>query len=421
MSDYFSQTLKAIAESIAFDSTQQPPQEGMPFGKGAADCLQHFLALARSLSFKTHNYDNYVGEVLFGEGEPFAVLAHLDVMPAGKGWNTPPFEATIKDGNLYGRGATDDKGPAIASLFAMKKLKDEGFLPKRQIKLIVGCNEESGWACIKHYNQVAKMPEEGFSPDANFPVIYAEKGIYQIVLHFPLKNAPFTAISGGERVNAVCDYCTAIPAVYDEKAAAQNGLNYEDGALVSRGLSAHGSLPHLGKNAISPMLKYFSFDERVKEIHRLLFEDGYRLFTLSDETGTLTFSPDIISYDGEVLSVACDIRYPATMPLTAVTERLESAGVPYTVSDFKAPLYHEKTSELITTLSRIFQAHTGRKDEPNSIGGGTYARALKRGVGFGPEFPEDDFRVHQPNEFIPLSRIQLMLDIYSDALKELCQ
>lgn len=137
MSNYLDEAVKAISESIKFDSSLKEPSNGMPFGKGAADCLAHFLKLAESLGFEARNYDNYVGEAIFGNGEEeFAILAHLDVVPAGGGWDKPPFGGLVEDGRIWGRGAMDDKGPAIAALFALKKLKDEGFVPKKKIKLI---------------------------------------------------------------------------------------------------------------------------------------------------------------------------------------------------------------------------------------------------------------------------------------------
>lgn len=157
------------------------------------------------MGFETRNYDNYVGEVLFGEGEPFAILAHLDVVPAGSGWTHAPFGGEIENGKLYGRGAMDDKGPAVVCLYALKALKDEGFQPRKTIKLIVGCNEECGWGCIDHYKQCAEMPKVGFTPDADFPVIYAEKGILHVKFYFPWKTQPFTALYGGKGVNMVCD------------------------------------------------------------------------------------------------------------------------------------------------------------------------------------------------------------------------
>ena len=146
----FENILKDLSQIIKFDSSQAPAEEGAPFGKGARLTLDYFLGLAASFGFETHDYDGYAGEVIFGEGEEFAILAHLDVVPAGSGWTHAPFGGEIDRANerVWGRGAMDDKGPAIITLYAMKALKDEGFVPRRKIKLIVGCNEENGWGCI---------------------------------------------------------------------------------------------------------------------------------------------------------------------------------------------------------------------------------------------------------------------------------
>ena len=164
----FNDIVKNLSQIIKFNSAKSAPEEGAPFGLGAKKALDYFLSLAEFLGFKTKNYDGYAGEVVFGTGKDFAILAHLDVVPAGNGWTHEPFGGEIDYDNkrIWGRGAMDDKGPAICALYAMKALLDEGFKPKRRIKLIVGCNEESGWECIKYYNAQADMPEQGFSPDA---------------------------------------------------------------------------------------------------------------------------------------------------------------------------------------------------------------------------------------------------------------
>ena len=204
---YFDETVEFIVEILQYASTQGEPEEGAPFGKETAACLSAFLAKAESFGFETKNYDGYIGEVIFGEGEPFAILAHLDVVPAGDGWKYPPFGGVINDDlsdsgvagkKIWGRGALDDKSPAVCCLYALKALKDEGITPKRQIKLILGCNEESGWQCIEHYKKVATLPKEGFTPDADFPVIYAEKGILHFTLSFPMENdiSSPSAVSG---------------------------------------------------------------------------------------------------------------------------------------------------------------------------------------------------------------------------------
>ncbi len=151
MKEYLEQAVKSICESVRFDSSRGEKKADAPFGQGALDCLLHFLALAESMGFETHNYDGYVGEVIFGDGEEeFAILAHLDVVPAGDGWTKDPFGGKIEDGKIWGRGTVDDKGPAVCCLYCLKSLKDKGFAPRKKIKLIVGCNEECGWGCIEH-------------------------------------------------------------------------------------------------------------------------------------------------------------------------------------------------------------------------------------------------------------------------------
>ena len=417
MKNYLDQAVKAISESIKFDSSLSEPLEGAPFGKGAADCLAHFLNLAESLGFETVNYDGYIGEVTFGEGEEeFAILAHLDVVPAGSGWTKPPFRGLVENGRIWGRGAMDDKGPAVAALFALKKLKDEGFVPKKKIKLILGLNEECGWKCIEHYNKVAHMPDEGFSPDANFPVIYAEKGILHIRADFPVEKNLFSSLTGGERVNMVCDYCEAIPLFpADPQKAKRLGLEIADGKLISKGKSAHGSTPEEVVNAILPMLEYFG----LQRILDCLFEDIYELKALKDETGNLTLSPDVISYKDGVLSVLVDIRYPATLPLSAVTEKLDRFGVKIETVSFQKPLFLDKNNFLVKTLQKVYDDYTGENHEPIAIGGGTYARALKCGVAFGPEIEGEEVTIHQINEYITIDRVKLMLEIYSEAVRQL--
>ena len=417
MKNYLDQAVKAISESIKFDSSLSEPLEGAPFGKGAADCLAHFLNLAESLGFETANYDGYIGEVTFGEGEEeFAILAHLDVVPAGSGWTKPPFRGLVENGRIWGRGAMDDKGPAVAALFALKKLKDDGFVPKTKIKLILGLNEECGWKCIEHYNKVAHMPDEGFSPDANFPVIYAEKGILHIRADFPVEKNLFSSLTGGERVNMVCDYCEAIPLFpADPQKANRLGLEIADGKLISKGKSAHGSTPEEGVNAILPMLEYFG----LQRILDCLFNDIYELKALKDETGNLTLSPDVISYKDGVLSVLVDIRYPATLPLSAVTEKLDRFGVKIETVSFQKPLFLDKNNFLVKTLQKVYDDYTGEKHEPIAIGGGTYARALKCGVAFGPEIEGEEVTIHQINEYITIDRVKLMLEIYSEAVRRL--
>lgn len=418
MEKYLNDTVKTIQELIRIDSTNQTAEEGMPFGKGAARALQAFLSCAAAMGFETRNYDNYVGEVLFGEGEPFAILAHLDVVPAGSGWTHAPFGGEIENGKLYGRGAMDDKGPAVVCLYALKALKDEGFQPRKTIKLIVGCNEECGWGCIDHYKQCAEMPKVGFTPDADFPVIYAEKGILHVKFYFPVENAPFTALYGGKGVNMVCD--EAFAQCDKTEGAERYSLRVEDDLLVSRGVSAHGSTPEKGKNALEPLFAYFArSNEDMRRAHEILFEDIFGLKNFADETGRLTMSPDIANYGDGILSVCADIRYPATLPLQAVLDVLDKTGVRYEEIHHQSALFNPKDSFLIQTLQRVYNEATGERAEPIAIGGGTYARALECGAGFGPQLCGEPVTIHQKDEYISIPHVKFLLNLYRRAVEEL--
>ena len=417
---YFNDCVQDISKIVRIDSAQSPALPGMPFGKGAADSLAYFLNLAARFGFETHNYDNYVGEVLFGKGEEFAVLAHLDVVPAGSGWTKDPFGGEIADGKLYGRGTMDDKGPAIICLYALKILKDAGFSPKKKIKLIVGCNEENGWECIRHYKSVAHMPDCGFTPDADFPAIYAEKGILHFEMRFSLPHPPFTALCGGERVNMVCDSARAEGAAYDAARAERYGVAQSGGALCAKGIAAHASTPEKGKNALAALLAYFAEeDSGVRSAYDCLFADVLGLTKLYDETGFLTMSPNVAKYEDGALCIATDIRYPATFTQEQICALLDKFGAPYTLLHCQAPLYNDKNGFLISALQKVYKKHSGRSDEPLAIGGGTYARALKNGAGFGPQFSDEPSTIHQKDEYVSLENVQKLLDIYTDALYEL--
>lgn len=436
MKKYFDEIVASTVEILQFDSSLQEAIEGCPFGQGAADCLQYFLNLAENMGFETHNYDNYVGEVIFGEGKEFAILAHLDVVPAGSGWNYPPFGGVINDEpseggvlgkKIWGRGAMDDKTPAIVCLYALKALKDEGILPNRKIKLIVGCNEEAGWKCIDHYNEVAQMPEEGFTPDADFPVIYAEKGILHFTMSFPINEAPMSQLTAGERVNMVADSAMAIltrkaaeQLVYYENPVAGTRLSYDNTTNILRvyGKSAHGSTPHLGANALEALLAFLgTFHEDCKKAYDLLFADSTGLKNLEDETGKLTISPDLALFEDGVLKITTDIRFPSTYPLETITKKLDAFGVPYTIDNYQAPLYNDPNGKLISTLVGVYNKMTGKNEAPIAIGGGTYARALKCGCAFGPEIQGEEATIHQANEYVTFERIELMSDVYYEAIK----
>ena len=205
--NYKDDVVKSIQESVRIKSVQEAPLEGMPFGEGPAKALEHMLDLGKKLGFEVENFDNYAGHIDFGVGsdeEMIGILGHVDVVPEGKGWDHPPYEAKIVDGKMYGRGVLDDKGPTIAALYALKAIKDSGVKLNRKVRVIVGANEETGWGSMNHYVGKLNMlqPAMAFTPDLSLAVTHVEKGILHLMLRQEYLEEVNFSIKGGVAVNS---------------------------------------------------------------------------------------------------------------------------------------------------------------------------------------------------------------------------
>ncbi len=412
----FSLFKKQLARLVEINSVLDSPSENAPFGENVRLALEAFLELADSFGLETKNYDNYAGEVCFGSGEDIGILCHLDIVPVGKiaDWSTPPFTLCERDGKLIGRGVLDDKAPALLILHAMAELKKSGYVPKKKIRLILGCNEESGWGCIEHLKKLGVMPENGFSPDADFPVIYAEKGIIHAELEFDCKNLQ---ISGGNASNMVCDYVSAVCPI-DKELAKKYGLHANE-SIEAFGKTAHASLPHKGVNAIEKILPYLEEVGCVsREIREKLFLNKTGIKNLNDQTGWLTLSPDLINSRENKLYILCDIRYPATISFELVQKEMEKIGK-YQLKSHQKSLFVDKNEPIVKTLLSVYQKLSGEQAQPIAIGGGTYARSMKNCVAFGPAFREEDAVCHEPNEYVKIEDLLLAYKIYKQAIIEL--
>ena len=418
--DYRAKMRGCLAKVIACESVESESLPSAPFGAGVRAALDCMLGEGKSLGFKTVDYDGYAGEIVLGEGErSVGILCHLDVVPAGDGWNYPPFKLTENGGRLYGRGVVDDKGAACACLYAMAKIRDEGYKLNSAVRLILGCDEESGWKCMEHFKEVAPLPSCAFSPDADFPVIYAEKGILHIKLEFKA-NDRLKYFSCGERVNMVPSKCV-FKAKADSERARAKGIEEKEGVFSCSGVSAHGSTPQKGVNAMQPAIAFLC-DEGIleKEVYGCLFGERYNLTCLADETGNLTFSPNLAVIENKgVLSVYVDIRFPATLEKEEVLNALKKGGAVFSVEHYSAPLFKDKNSELVSILSDVYEEVTGKRCAPVAIGGGTYARAMDNAVAFGPEMPGEVSTAHSADENMSTEDFYKLFDIYYLAIKRL--
>ncbi|RXJ96388.1 dipeptidase PepV [Malaciobacter molluscorum] len=445
-------------ELVQIKSVETKSKPNMPFGEGVNEALEYVLNLCDDLGFKTKNVDGYAGHADLGEGEDaIGILVHLDVVPEGdvKKWTYPPYSATIVNNKIYGRGTIDDKGPTIAAIYAMKALKDSGVLLKKKIRIIFGTDEESGWECMKYYLKKEKAPQIAFTPDANFPVIYGEKGILVLKLkqEFNLlsnKNIFIKYIKGGELSNIVPNYCEAllyikdnIKTIYEKcldiikKEEYSITLHLEDNNLFiqSQGISSHAMEPQKGKNAISQlMLLLGSLDLKSNQISEFidLYNDKINIQTngknldcqMSDEdSGELTLNVGVINLDESKVELTLNIRYPITKNYTQVLNKiqnnLKNTQIETQIIKSMPPLYVPKDSKLVKTLTNVYRKMTNDNTQVQTFGGGTYARALDNAVAFGPVFPGQANLAHKADEYIDIDDLLKNAQIMAQAIYEL--
>jgi succinyl-diaminopimelate desuccinylase len=437
--NYKEQIIETLQKTIQIPSYEREAMEGMPFGKEVNDAMEYFLKTAQDMGFETKNIDGYAGHVHWGDPHEFVgILVHLDVVPEGNSWRFPPYGGEIHNGKLYGRGAVDNKGPAVSCLYALKAIKDLGLKTDKGIRLILGLDEESGWLCMDHYFKREMKPVVGFSPDAVFPIINAEKGILLIKITKMLKPLK---ISGGNRPNMVPDSCSCIlPKDWITDANTMESIETHiidnEVEVTSKGVSAHGSTPEKGVNAISKLMEFLErqkiegeMKEFIKMYNRLFGKDtdgkGLGINYSDDISGNLVLNVGTIKSLEDEISFEINIRYPVTIDMNQVIDpinkRMEEFGAKVELSDFKKPLYVPSDTPLIKTLQRVYNEYTGQEGTLIAIGGGTYARAIDNCVAFGPLFPGDEDTVHQKDEYIEVSKLIDITKIYGKAMLELAK
>lgn len=430
------QMIKDMQELLQIDSTlvETPESKEAPFGEGIRKSLDYILELGKSFGFKVENVSNVAGHIEYGEGEEIiGILCHVDVVPAVGKWKYPPFSATIEDGKIYARGAVDDKGPAICSLYAMKILKDLNIKLNKRVRLIIGTDEETKWRGIKEYFKTYEMPDLGFSPDADFPVIYGEKGIMSIDLISEMKSEIF--FDAGVRYNVVPDVASA-KVKTDLSSEFKDFLNEEKlegeitDTLTLYGKSAHAMEPKNGINAaikLCDFLSKYSDDNIITFINENLKDSRFQDMGLqfSDpEMKDLTVNVAVVKINEDKGKIGLNLRYPINWNKEKFLEEFARKSSNYklqmeVISD-QVPHYVDKEDFLVKTLHNAYLKYTNDTKTPLlTIGGGTYARALKKGVAFGIVFPNREDVVHQVNEYLIIEDAILATAILSQAIHDL--
>ena len=429
--------INALVELIKIPSVMDETYEHRPFGLEIDNALKKALEICEQLGFTTYyDPDGYYGYAEMGSGESLiGILSHVDIVSEGdpSNWKHAPFEGNIANGKIYGRGAIDDKGPLVASIFAIKALVDAGIAFKKRVRIIIGADEENSWRDIKRYIEKEELPSMGFTPDSNFSVVYAEKALLQFRLKSNKKSD--LRVKGGTALNAVPE-----STVYHgdhlfrlEKQLKKLGFDHEleNDELYVIGKSAHAAKPSAGINAIARMalaLKELGINSPVLDFlnekigftfnGELIFGSCYDL-----PSGELTMSVNQIDLSSFGENIGIDMRIPVTFDKKFIVDGIkrvaEKYGLTYEELDYLPPLYMEKTTPLISTLIQVYEEETGLDGDPIATGGATYARSMPNIVAYGPTFPGQEKVAHQTDEYIDLNAMIKCAQIYAKAIERL--
>lgn len=432
-------TLKSLIQiNSVYDETTV--SENAPYGEGVLKAHQFMKELALKDGFDVDECDHRCLEISCGEGETLVgIFAHLDVVPISGNWEFDPFGATIKNNTMYGRGTSDDKGPAISAYYALKALRDNNLINNYRVKLVLGCDEERGSSCLEYYfNKLNKeQPTYGFTPDGDFPLIYGEKGISNYKISGKIFLGPVKKIEAGVVVNSVID--RAVVTVTDKSILNylknKPEIKYEilsetESELVINfiGKSAHGSLPEIGINSGIIALKVLGEAYDLGFLKRLvsLYDDvnGRHLdqFYETKNLGKTTYNVGLINYIDGTFDMRVNFRYPENVDAYKVIEELnKDSDLPVTLISESKPLFYDPVeTEFIKTLAEVYVLETNdTTNKPMTIGGGTYAKEAKNTVAFGSHFPGKEDHIHEANEKIDLEDFYGSMPLYAHAIYSL--
>lgn len=432
------EAVEAIKTLISYPSVlSEHSEKGAPFGKGIRQALEGVLEICKRLGLETYiDPEGYYGYADYGTGdESVAILCHMDVVPVGNesDWETPPFEGIVKNDAVYGRGSQDDKGPSAAALYALKAVIDSGAKFNRRVRFIFGTDEETLWRGLDHYNEKEEVATMGFSPDSEFPLTYAEKGLLQVKLHGP--GSDDLQINTGGALNVVPDRGNYSGQYADQLKKELDKENFDytvnGDEVIVKGKSIHSKDAPDGINAVTRLaigLNSVNSHPATQFIADEVGTDANALHLLGDiqdeDSGKLTFNIAQLKVTPEKSEIGIDIRIPVSGDKDAVVEDLMNTAKKYSLEyeefDYLASLYVPKDSDLVQTLLSVYRDKTGdTNSEPMSSGGATFARTMKNCVAYGAMFSDTKDTMHMPNENMPLRDIYRSMDIYAEAIYRL--
>ncbi len=366
--------LESILELVRIDSVEGEASNDAPFGAGVRQALLKALDISSRLGFETVSLDNYIGYAQYGTGEDgyACAIGHVDVVPVGEGWKQPPFSGHMENGTIYSRGVLDNKGPVMACLYGLAALKKLGLSLKRPVRIIFGCDEESGFEDLKYYLTKEKPPVYGFTPDCKYPVVYSERG-------------------------------RAVVRIYGGKENLEPFFHFVNEYFIG----AKNTGDRLGIDFFHE--EYGVMEMRGYKLGCVKTQDG-----ISDKAG----SPDKVSFD-------VTLSYPGGFAIEQIMEKIQAkaqeAGLQAELDMNYNPVIFEKDSPMVKALQESYEIVTGKDGSPVTTTGGTYAKALPGIVPFGPSFPGQKGIGHNPNEWMTVDDLMANARIYALALYRLGQ
>ncbi|RIL42382.1 dipeptidase PepV [Staphylococcus gallinarum] len=459
--EYENQIIEDLKGLLAIESVRDDSKASTenPVGPGPRQALDYMYKIAERDGFGTHDVDHIAGRIEVGSGEDvFGILCHVDVVPAGEGWDTNPFDPVVTEDKVIARGTLDDKGPTIAAYYAVKILNDMKVNWKKRIHIIIGTDEESDWKCTDRYFKTEEMPALGFAPDAEFPAIHGEKGIstFDVIQNEQAEEQDepeyeLRTFTSGQRYNMVPDEAEAHINVKEnmtdviqnfEQFLVDNQLEGESsvdsGVLVLnvQGKAVHGMDPSIGINAGLYLLNFLSqldldksaanfVDFSEKYLFNSHFGEKMGMKYHTEIMGDVTTNIGVIEYNNtKGGKFGINLRYPEGFEfdeaMSRFTQEIAELGFSIELGKNQTPHYVEKDDPFVQTLVQAYRNQTGDESEPYTIGGGTYARNLDKGVAFGAMFDDSEDLMHQKNEYITKKQLFNATSIYLESLYALC-
>ncbi|MGK9288861.1 dipeptidase PepV [Staphylococcus warneri] len=459
--EYENQIIEDLNGLLSIESVRDDSKanDDAPVGPGPKEALNYMYQIAERDGFSTHDVDHIAGRIEAGKGDDvLGILCHVDVVPAGDGWDSNPFEPVVTDNAIIARGTLDDKGPTIASYYAVKILNDMKVDWKKRIHIIIGTDEESDWKCTDRYFQTEEMPALGFAPDAEFPAIHGEKGIttFDLVQNEMAEDVDepdyeLLAFNSGQRYNMVPDHAEAKVLVKEHMTDVIQNFEYflethhlqgestvDSGILILtvEGKAVHGMDPSLGINAGLYLLEFLAtlnLNKSAKDfvnfsnqyLHESHFGEKMGMKFHTDIMGDVTTNIGVMTYDNENAGrFGVNLRYPQGFEFEEAIDRfskeIEALGFRIEMGKVQKPHYVDKNDPFVQKLVTAYRNQTGDMTEPYTIGGGTYARNLDKGVAFGAMFSDSEDLMHQKNEYITKKQLFNATSIYLEAIYSLC-